>query len=130
MKEFGKIDILVNNAGIGPPAPLFQVTLEHWNRIMNVNLTGCFLCSQAVGKVMVKQKRGVIVNVSSAGAERGSPPQIPYGMSKAGVISLGRAVAQELAPYGVRVNTITPGPTKTDLNTNSIGGGTGQSAQI
>ena len=131
VKELGTVDILVNNAAIGGTESLLKVTLKQWDRTMDVNLKGCLLCCQAVGKIMVKQKSGSIVNIASIGGMRGSPPEIPYGISKAGVIHLTRAAAQELAPYGIRVNGIAPGFTKTDMPLiTSIEGAAALSAQM
>jgi 3-oxoacyl-[acyl-carrier protein] reductase len=130
VKELGTVDILVNNAGVMINEPLLKVTLKQWDRVMDVNLKGCLLCCQAVGRVMVKQKRGNIVIVASTAGLRGAPPQIPYGMSKAGAIRLTRAVAQELAPYGIRANAIAPGFISTDLGTNSMEGSEAQDAQM
>ena len=123
VKELGTVDILVNNAGFGVAEPLLQLTLKTWNKVMDINLKGCFLCCQAAGKIMVKQKRGVIVNIASTSGRRGSPSLVPYGTSKAGVISFTRAAAQELAPYGIRVNGIAPGPTVTDMPSHVAEGG-------
>jgi 3-oxoacyl-[acyl-carrier protein] reductase len=130
VKEFGTVDILVNNAGIIVSEPLLKVTVKQWDRVMDVNLKGCLLCCQAVAKVMVKQKRGSIVIMASTGGMRGAPPQIPYGMSKAGAIHFTRAAAQELAPYGIRVNAISPGFITTDLGANSLEVSPAQSAQM
>jgi NAD(P)-dependent dehydrogenase (short-subunit alcohol dehydrogenase family) len=131
VKELGTVDILVNDAGIGGAAPLLKATSKQWDRVMDVNLKGCFFCCQAVARVMVKQKRGAIVNIASAGGMRGSPPEIPYGISKAGVIHLTRAVAQELVQYGIRANAIAPGITKTDMPINDmVEGGAALSAQM
>ncbi|MBN1368410.1 MAG: SDR family oxidoreductase [Dehalococcoidales bacterium] len=117
VKEFGRIDILVNNAGVMIAAPLLELTTETWDKVIDINLKGYFLCCREVAKVMVKQKSGSIVNIASTSGYRGAPPQIPYGVSKAGVIQLTRGVAQELVPYGIRVNGIAPGFISTDLGT-------------
>ena len=123
VKEFGRIDILVNNAGFGVAEPILNLSLKTWDKVMDINLKGCFLCCQAAAKVMVKQKRGAIVNIASTSSRRGSPPLVPYGTAKAGVLSFTRAAAQEFAPYGIRVNGIAPGPTVTDMPSHIAEGG-------
>lgn len=117
--EFGRIDILINNAGVMITAPLLELSEEKWDKLIDINLKGCFLCTQAVAKVMVKQKSGSIVNMGSTGGLRGSPSNIPYSVSKAGVIHLTRGSAQELSNYGIRVNCMAPGFISTDLGTHS-----------
>jgi NAD(P)-dependent dehydrogenase (short-subunit alcohol dehydrogenase family) len=87
--EFGRIDILINNAGTSWGVPTEEMTLDQWNKVIATNLTGTFLFSQAVGKVMIRQRRGKIINIASIAGLRGSPPQfsaIGYSASKAGVI--------------------------------------------
>lgn len=114
LQEFGKIDVLVNNAGIGHVRDFLSITLEEWNRVLNINLTGQFLCAQAVARIMVRQGRGRIVNVASISGERGGTGRAAYGAAKAGVILLTKVMAVELAAKGVSVNAISPGPTETD----------------
>ena len=118
IEKFGRIDVLVNNAGIG--AHLLKGSdIEKWDKIMDVNLKGVFLCSQAVAKVMLKQKSGNIINISSiAGIEPGLS-SLYYSISKAGVIMLTKCLALELAPY-VRVNSIAPGYVKTPMMTRAL----------
>ena len=115
VKEFGRLDIFVNNAGVMLQAPLTDLTAELWSKVIDTNLKGVLFCCREAAKVMIKQKSGCIVNIASVGGMRGSPAEIPYGISKAGVFQLTRGVAQELAPYGIRVNGIAPGLIATDL---------------
>jgi len=114
LAHFGRLDILVNNAGIGSNEPFLTMTLEEWNRNLQVNLTGAFLCGQAAARVMVEQHYGKIVNVASISGQRGGQGRAAYGAAKAGVILLTRVMAVELAPYGINVNAISPGPVDTD----------------
>lgn len=110
--RFGGIDILINNAGTSWGAPAEQMPLEQWNKVIATNLTGTFLCSQAVGKVMLGQKRGKIINIASVLGMAGSPEEIDaigYSASKGGVITLTRNLARKWAPHGVYVNAIAPG---------------------
>lgn len=112
--RFQRIDILVNNAGIGHAKPVLETTLEEWNRVLAVNLTGQFLCAQAVARVMLRQGRGRIVNVASISGERGGVGRAAYGAAKAGLILLTKVMAVELADKGIAVNAISPGPTETE----------------
>lgn len=110
MAEFGRIDILVNNAGIfNPMAPLVAMTEESWEEVMRNNLTSTFLCCQAVGKVMIAQNKGSIINISSSAALRGVPGIGQYAASKAGILNLTWTLCLELARYHVRVNALCPG---------------------
>jgi len=116
IREFGRIDILINNAGIVFDIPLFQKTVEQWKKTIETNLIGMFLCAKYVAPDMVKRKYGRIVNISSTnGIDTYDPTSIDYDASKAGVIMLTKALAQELAPY-VIVNSIAPGWVDTDMN--------------
>jgi NAD(P)-dependent dehydrogenase (short-subunit alcohol dehydrogenase family) len=119
--ELGKIDILFNNAAVTDLATkLYETPIAVWDRMIRVNLTGVFLCMRAVLPVMIKQKRGSIINISSAGAfGANSPTVVPpcYGASKAGVISLTRTGAVEHGRDGIRVNCIAPGVHDTGLGT-------------
>lgn len=109
--EFGQIDLLINNAAMFSPAPLFDVTEELWDRILDVNLKGTFLCAQAAARRMLAQGGGVIVNLTSGGGLSPYPgydTSVAYASSKAGVIMLTRRLALELAP-AIRVNAVAPG---------------------
>lgn len=118
---FGKVDILVNNAGICPTTPWDETTLENWNQILGVNLTGAYLCSKAVLPHMRKRKHGRIVYISSVGAFIGSVTgHVAYGASKAGIIALMKVVAKNFASEGILANAIAPGSIDTPL-TDSFG---------
>jgi 3-oxoacyl-[acyl-carrier protein] reductase len=114
LARFDRIDILVNNAGIGHAKPVLETTLEEWNRVLAVNLTGQFLCATAVARVMLRQGGGRIVNVASISGQRGGTGRAAYGAAKAGLILLTKVMAVELADKGITVNAIAPGPTDTE----------------
>jgi NAD(P)-dependent dehydrogenase (short-subunit alcohol dehydrogenase family) len=118
LEKFGKIDILVNNAATNPiVSPLHEFPLEAWNKVMEVNLTGCFITSKLVIKSMLERKiEGSIINIATVAGFRAAPILGAYGVSKAGVISLTRTMAYELAPFGIRVNAIAPGLVKTKFS--------------
>lgn len=120
MGEFGRIDVLVNNAGVLKRSPFLEITEEDWDWIMAVNLKGCFLVGQAVAREMVRQGGGVIINVSSDGAVAPGINVAHYAVSKAGVSHLTRNMALELAGHGIRVNSLCPGLTETDINRQDI----------
>jgi gluconate 5-dehydrogenase len=110
--RFGRIDILINNAGTSWGAPAEEMGLERWNKVLETNLTGTFLCSQAVGRVMIGQKRGKIINIASVAGMGGSPPElqaIGYSASKGGVITFTRDLARKWATHNIHVNAIAPG---------------------
>jgi 3-oxoacyl-[acyl-carrier protein] reductase len=111
---FGGLDVLVNNAGIMDRAPFLEMTDELWQRIINTNLYGTFVCSQAAARQMVAQGRGGrIVNVASNSGLFGGRGRAAYGASKAGIINLTQTMAIELAQHAILVNAVAPGPTKT-----------------
>jgi NAD(P)-dependent dehydrogenase (short-subunit alcohol dehydrogenase family) len=117
--QHGLIDILVNNAAITIPKGILDISYEEWCRVIEVNLTGMFLCCQAVAKRLVGAKKtGAIVNIASTSGHRGRRNAIAYCTSKGGVLNLTRAMAVDLAPYGIRVNSVTP--TKTGQSVGSI----------
>ena len=121
VERFGKVDILVSNAGICPTTSWEKTTLEHWNQVLAVNLTGAFLCTRAVLPHMRTHKFGRIVYISSAGAVLGSiTAQVGYGASKAGMIALMKYVARNFATDGILANAIAPGSIDTPI-TNSFG---------
>jgi 3-oxoacyl-[acyl-carrier protein] reductase len=108
--RFGRVDILVNNAAIIHPALLLAITEKDWDDVIDVNLKGVFLCTQAVAKHMMEQKSGKIINISSICGRGGALNDgAPYCSSKAGVILLTQVAAWELGPYGINVNAIAPG---------------------
>ena len=114
LRAFGRIDVLVNNAGAGLNKPFLETTLEEWEHQIRVNLTGTFLCSQAAARAMAVRGGGRIVNIASISGQRGGQGRAAYGAAKAGVILLTRVMAVELAPLGIAVNAIAPGPVDTE----------------
>jgi 3-oxoacyl-[acyl-carrier protein] reductase len=115
LRKFERIDILVNNAGISRHKPIEEMTLEIFEEVIKVNLTGVFLCCKAVVPIMKKQGRGKIVNIASLGGRTGRPGVgVNYAASKAGVIGLTQTLAREVGPYGIYVNAIAPGPILTE----------------
>ncbi|MBM3537006.1 MAG: SDR family oxidoreductase [Alphaproteobacteria bacterium] len=114
-RQFGRIDALVNNAGIAVFKPILDVTLEDWQRVLAVNLTGPFLMTQAVAPIMRDQGGGAIVNITSISGVRASTLRVAYGTSKAGLAHLTRQQAAELGEYGIRVNAVAPGPVDTAM---------------
>jgi NAD(P)-dependent dehydrogenase (short-subunit alcohol dehydrogenase family) len=112
LSQFGRIDILINNAGISWGARVEEMGLEDWNKVIETNLTGSFLCAQAAGKVMIRQGRGKIINVASVAGLGGAPPELPaiaYHASKGGVISFTKDLACKWAMHNIQVNAIAPG---------------------
>lgn len=116
----GDVDILINNAGQVETTPFAKTSLELWNRLLNVNLTGTFLCSRAVLPGMLARKDGRIVNVASTAALKGYAYVAAYCAAKHGVLGLTRALALEVAAKGVTVNAVCPGYTETDIVANAI----------
>jgi NAD(P)-dependent dehydrogenase (short-subunit alcohol dehydrogenase family) len=109
LSEFGDVDILINGAGINAPTPFFDITLEEWHAILDVHLTGTLLGCQVFGKHMVQQKKGSIINISSASAGPPLSKAFTYSVAKAGIKNLTQNLAREWAPYNVRVNAVRPG---------------------
>lgn len=115
--RFGEIDILINNAGIGQGIPALDMTEEDWDTMIDIHLKGTFLCSQMVGREMVKQKKGSIINISSASGLTVPRPQTTahYNTAKAGIAHLTKSLAMEWAKFNIRVNAIAPGYMKTQM---------------
>ena len=117
LAQFGRVDILINNAGTALGAPIEEMQLEHWNTVIETNLTGTFLFSQTVGKAMIAQRRGKIINIASIAGLQGSSQEfqaIGYQASKGGVIILTKNLACAWGAHNIQVNAIAPGwfPTK------------------
>jgi 3-oxoacyl-[acyl-carrier protein] reductase len=117
LDHFGRIDVLVNNAAVNPKdpkgkTPIYRISDEEWDLVIDVNLKGTFNCTREVLKVMLEQKRGSIVNIASASGQtgNGAPPGAPYNVSKAGIMCLTKCAALDVASQGIRVNTVAPGP--------------------
>ncbi|MGQ9600209.1 MAG: SDR family NAD(P)-dependent oxidoreductase [Anaerolineae bacterium] len=108
LEHFGRIDILVNNAGINIPEPALDVTEEHWDRVLDTNLKGLFFCAQRVGRVMIAQGGGKIINIASQMGFVGGKLRAAYCSSKGGVVQLTKVLAIEWARYGVNVNGVAP----------------------
>jgi len=119
MDEFGRIDVLVNNAGIVIRSPLLDLPESDWDKLMNINVKGYYLCAQAVARRMVAQRRGTIINVASQYAFRVTPGMGLYAIAKAGVAMLTRALAQELGRHGIRVNAVAPGLVRSEFSRES-----------
>ena len=115
LDKLGRIDILINNAGITKDGLLVRMDEAQWDRVLDVNLKGTFLCTRAVAKVMLKARRGRIVSIASIVGLIGNPGQTNYAASKAGIVGLTKAVARELASRGVTCNAIAPGFIKTEM---------------
>lgn len=114
--EFGRIDILVNNAGGLIRAPLLELCEDDWDKTIDTDLKGCYLCCQAVGRRMVEQRRGNIINIASDLTTKAVPQMGVYSAAKAGVLMLTRVLAVELASHNIRVNAISPGLARTELS--------------
>ena len=118
VKSIGQIDLLVNNSGISEINTFDSVSPENADRILNINLKGTLNCSRAVLPDMIRNKSGIIINISSMWGECGASCEVDYSASKAGVIGFTKALAKEVAPSGIRVNCISPGFILTDMNRN------------
>jgi NAD(P)-dependent dehydrogenase (short-subunit alcohol dehydrogenase family) len=114
-RRFGRIDVLVNNAGILRSTPTHEVTWEEWEEVVSVNLGGTWSCLRAALPGMLDRGDGRIINVSSELGLIGFPTYAAYSASKGGIIALTKAVAKEVAPHGVLVNSVAPGPIETDM---------------
>lgn len=115
LEKYSRIDVLVNNAGITRDTLLLRMKLEDWQAVIDLNLTGVFLCTRAVAKSMLKQRSGRIINIASVAGQMGNPGQANYSAAKAGVIGFTKTVAKEMAPRGVTVNAVAPGFITTDM---------------
>jgi len=121
-KQFGSLDICVNNAGVSMQSPVEDMSEPDWDHIMDINMKGVFLCSQAAARIMIPRKSGSIINIGSISARIVNVPQkqAVYNTSKAGVVMLTRSSALEWAPYGIRVNAISPGYMKTEMTLSTM----------
>lgn len=115
-RRFGNVDVLVNNAGISLVKQLQDVTAEEWDRLFAVNVRGAFLCAREAAKGMIAEKSGLIVNISSVWGEVGGSCESAYSASKAALLGFTKALAKELGPSGIRVNSVSPGVINTRMN--------------
>ncbi len=116
LAAYGRIDVLVNNAGVAEQKLFTDITDADWDRMMDINLRGTFLCCQAVLPDMIRRKSGKIINVSSVWGEKGASCEVHYSAAKAGVIGLTRALSKEEGLSGITVNCVTPGVIQTPMN--------------
>ena len=116
LEKFGRIDVLINNVGISEFALFTDITDEAWHRMLDTNLSSAFYASRAVLPHMINKKSGCIINISSMWGEVGASCEVHYSVSKAGLIGLTKALAKEVGPSGIRVNCVSPGLIKTDMN--------------
>jgi len=114
-ERFGRVDVLVNNAGITRDQLLVRMKDDDWDQVLDTNLRGVFLMTRAVGKVMMRQKSGRIINIASTAGAMGNPGQVNYSAAKAGVIGLTKAAGRELAHWNILVNAVAPGLIETDM---------------
>ena len=115
-EKYGRIDVLINNAGISQIKMFTDLTDEDWQNMIQTNLTACFYTSQEVAKYMIKQKEGCIINISSIWGSVGASCEVHYSAAKAGLDGMTKALAKELGPSNIRVNSIAPGFIKTEMN--------------
>ncbi|MCM8815971.1 MAG: 3-oxoacyl-[acyl-carrier-protein] reductase [Candidatus Omnitrophica bacterium] len=115
MSTFGRVDVLVNNAGITRDALILRMKEEDWDKVIEVNLKGAFLCSKIIGHIMWSQKSGRIINIASIIGQIGNIGQVNYSASKAGMIAMTKTCAREFARYGITVNAVAPGYIQTPM---------------
>ena len=115
MEQYGRVDLLVNNAGITRDTLLLRMKLEDWQAVIDLNLTGVFLCTRAASKIMLKQRSGRVINITSVVGEIGNAGHANYSAAKAGVIGFTKTIAKELASRGITVNAVAPGFIATDM---------------
>ncbi|NEP57446.1 MAG: 3-oxoacyl-[acyl-carrier-protein] reductase [Symploca sp. SIO2G7] len=115
IEKYGQIDVLVNNAGITRDNLLLRMKPADWQAVINLNLTGVFLCTKAVSKIMLKQRSGRIINIASVAGQMGNPGQANYSAAKAGVIGFTKTIAKELASRSITVNAVAPGFIATEM---------------
>ena len=115
MRKTGRVDVLINNAAIAADIPFLDTTPDLFQKVLQVNLFGAFLCSQVAARQMVKQGGGRIINIASTSGQRGNKGRCAYGASKGGLITLTKVLAAELAPHNILVNAVAPGPVETPL---------------
>jgi 3-oxoacyl-[acyl-carrier protein] reductase len=115
-RTFGPIDVLVNNAGIGGNALLVDLSIEDWDRMIAVNLRSVFLCTRLVIPGMINRRWGRVISISSQLAHKGGVELVHYSAAKAGILGFTRSLAYEVAPFGITVNAICPGPIETDMS--------------
>ncbi len=120
-KDFGRIDILVNNAGITRDGLALRMKKDDWDQVLTTNLTGAFLCTQQVLQGMMRERWGRIINISSVVGQTGNPGQSNYVASKAGLIGLTKALAQEMSTRNITVNAVAPGFVETDMTEDLAG---------
>lgn len=116
LEKYKNIDVLINNAGIDQIKPFMDITEEDWNKIIQVNLNSVFYCCQEVLKNMIHNKKGCIINISSIWGRIGASCEVHYSASKAAIDGLTKALAKEMGPSNIRVNSIAPGIIETDMN--------------
>lgn len=116
LDKFRSIDVLINNAGIDQIKPFMDITDEDWNNIMQVNLNSVFYCSQEVLENMIHNKKGCIINISSIWGKIGASCEVHYSASKAAIDGLTKALAKEMGPSNIRVNSVAPGIIETEMN--------------
>ena len=114
-ERFGRIDVLINNAGIWEGTYFVRISKSDWDKVLQVNLTGALLVAKAVGRIMLKQRSGKIINMSSVSGFKASPQSVAYCVTKGGIIQMTRVMAIELGPAGVQVNCLAPGLVATDM---------------